>query len=318
MSLRDTLIPGELEKQLAGLTFQLTGSVRSRVLGQHQGSSAGSSLEFAKHKEYVPGDDLRTVNWKVSARLNRMLVKQFVQEASSTAMILLDASPSMQFGEESDRKFFKACQLVATLSWILLRQGDRVGLVVFSGNKVVDRVPAQQIASHHLVIMECLERNLLTRVQRDNSSSKPPEAIMQIAQIERWADSSIMLISDFLFDFERSFKMLSELRKLNTTSFLFHMIHPTEYYPSIRGERVDWTRNTEAAFNFSRAGRFRSPETGQAVLADPGAVRREYLERYRQYLAELKQAASESMIRYDHMITNDPIESLLFRFSGQV
>jgi len=146
---RSALLTVEMERRLAGLSFPMRHAMRSRVLGQHRSRQAGSSIEFSEHKEYHPGDDLRRVNWKAYGRLDRFYIKQYVQEASAAAMILLDTSGSMYVSDaDGTPKVRYAAGLAGALAYVLLHQGDKVGMI-HAPDGGVERIEPHRHPAHY-------------------------------------------------------------------------------------------------------------------------------------------------------------------------
>ena len=126
------IVDPELLTRLAGLSYRVGRRVEGTLTGRHRSPYHGASVEFAQHREYVPGDEIRYVDWKSFARSDRHFVKQFEDETNVRIYLLLDASGSMGFGfEGGPTKWAWSCQLVSALAWLGLRQGDAPGLLLF-------------------------------------------------------------------------------------------------------------------------------------------------------------------------------------------
>ncbi len=311
------LLSGEVERLLAGLTFPLRHAVRSRVLGQHRSPLAGSSIEFSEHKEYSPGDDLRRVNWKAYGRLDRFYIKQTIQEASAAAVIFLDTSASMaSAGDEGVPKLRCAAELAAALAWVLLHQGDQVGMLSADGAGGFEWISPHRHPSHYHRLVGAMADMVAPAGRLDREVRGVPAALaegLRLADIERWHDATLLVISDFLFPFDELLTALDRLRHRNNRAWLFHVIHPEEYAPTLEGGVPDWSRPARGSFPYKDICRFRSPETGVSVRADPRMVRREYLSRFKEFLGELRRRAAGSGITYMPISTAEPADRFLVR-----
>jgi uncharacterized protein (DUF58 family) len=314
---RSALLTVEMERRLAGLTFPMRHAMRSRVLGQHRSRQAGSSLEFSEHKEYHPGDDLRRVNWKAYGRLDRFYIKQHVQEASASAMILLDTSGSMYVaGADGTPKIRYAAGLAGALAYVLLHQGDKVGMI-HAPDGGVERIEPHRQPAHYHRLLESLGAVSRPGNAPDRESGGLPGAVreaLRVADLERWHDTTILVFSDFLYPFDELLTHLDRLGSRNNRSYLFHVIHPEEYSPTVGDAGPDWATPGRETFPYRDVCRFRSPETGASVLADPRMVRREYLTRYREFLDDLRGRSASAGIAHVPVSTVEPIDHFLVRY----
>ena len=310
-----SLLSPELERQLAGMVFPLKHSVRSRLLGQHRSPQAGASIEFSEHKEYAPGDDIRHVNWKLYGRLDRFFVKQFNQDASARTVLMIDISGSMRLnlGEAGEQKLTRAAEIAAALAYVLLRQGDQVGLVAFRGSEVVLRLPPHRHPAHYHQLVERLLNMLEPDDEPPRGDGRPPLAALHLAEAERWHDTAILFFSDLLFPPDELFSHLDGLRQRNNRTMLYQIIHPAEYEPEFKGGVPVWDSPAEGSFPYGDLCRFRSPETGQVVLADPRVVRREYLARYSDYISDVHHSAAECRTGHLAVSTAEQLDRFLLR-----
>ena len=111
------------------------------ITGQHRSPHRGSSVEFAEYRKYVPGDDLRRLDWRVLARTDRYYIREFEADTNLRCYVIVDCSKSMAFGEKGMRKFDYARKMAATLAYMLVHQGDAVGLEIFDDGVVSDIPP---------------------------------------------------------------------------------------------------------------------------------------------------------------------------------
>ncbi|MFH1532483.1 MAG: DUF58 domain-containing protein [Pseudomonadota bacterium] len=312
------LLTVEMERRLAGLSFPMRQAMRSRVLGQHRSRQVGSSIEFSEHKEYHPGDDLRRVNWKAYGRLDRFYIKHYVQEASAAAMILLDTSGSMYIeGADGAPKVRYAAGLGAALAYVLLHQGDKVGMLHATGSDGFEAIVPHRQPAHYHRLLEALGGAARVGATPDREDGGLPAAFgeaLRVADLERWHDTAILVFSDFLYPFDELLGRLGRLGSRNNRVYLFHVIHPEEYAPTLEDGGPDWTRPGRETFPYRDMCRFRSPETGVSVLADPRMVRREYLSRYAEFLEELRGRSAGAGIAHIPVSTGEPVDRFLVRY----
>ncbi len=317
------LLTLEMERRLAGLSFPIRHAMRSRVLGQHRSRQAGSSIEFSEHKEYYPGDDLRRVDWKAYGRLDRFYIKQYVHEASASAVLLLDTSGSMYVqggdgeGRDGGLKVRYAAGLAGALAYVLLHQGDKVGMLHAGERSGFERIEPHRQAAHYHRLLESLGGVARLDAAPGREAGDVPVALgeaLRLADLERWHDTAILVFSDFLFPFDDLLNRLDRLGSRNNHAYLFHVIHPEEYAPTLEGGGPDWTRPGRETFPYRDVCRFRSPETGVSVMADPRMVRREYLSRFAEFLDDLHARAAEVGITHVPVSTREPVDRFLVRY----
>ena len=189
-------------------------------VGEHKSPYRGFSVEFVQHREYVPGDDIRHIDWKSYGRSERYTIKQYEQETNFIAHILLDASRSMLYGEGSTNKLHHAKLLAATLSYLIIHQRDMVSLQVFDAGWRT-RLPASSQPGHVQTILHTLE----STEPREKTSIAP--MLHELAEQTR-RRGLVFLISDC---FDKVDDMLSGLQHLRFDGhevIVFHVMHPDE------------------------------------------------------------------------------------------
>lgn len=232
-------------------------------VGDHKSPYRGFSIEFVQHRTYVPGDDIRHIDWKSYARSERYTIKQYEQETNFIAHLLIDASKSMEYGEGESNKLEYAKLLAATLSYLIVSQRDCVGLNVFDSQWRV-RLPISSQMGHLQVITQTLE-------------SVQPEAKTGIAPLLKELAESfrkrgiIILISDCFDDVDSLLESIQHLRFLQHEVVLFHVMH-----------------NDELTFPFNGRARFDGLETSEEILTRPHQIRESYLRTVRTFLNNLR------------------------------
>ena len=196
--------------------------VEGFLTGLHRSPRKGFSVEFAEHRAYQPGDDLRFLDWKVVARADRWLIKQFEEETNLKATIVLDVSKSMAWTGSPARvtKLAYAEQVAAAVSWLLLRQRDGVGLIRFD-DEVRTVIPPRGRSAQWRRIINALED------PGSGRGSDAPGALMKAAQLVQ-RPGMVVIISDLLVDEAEMAKAVSALRAVGHDVTVLHVIDPAE------------------------------------------------------------------------------------------
>jgi len=263
--------------------------VEGFIAGLHRSPYRGFSVEFAEHREYVPGDDVRHVDWKVFGRTDRFYVKQYEEETNLRATILLDTSESMQYGAGPLSKLGYAQTIAAALAFLILRQQDAAGLITFD-SEIRRIVPPSSSQSHLAAVVEALEDAKPTR--RTDLAG----VLRAVAAQIRWK-GLLILISDMFDDLDRIRAGLSELRHHRHDVLLFHVLD-----------------GDEISFPFERMTLFEGLEALPDALADPRALRAAYLEELLAFNESLRRVARQSRIDYALMDTRQPLDVPLSSF----
>ena len=281
----DLLTPNQLAS-LGGLEFVATRIVEGLLTGLHRSPHRGFSVEFAEHRMYQPGDDLRFVDWRMFGRSDRYYVKQFEEETNLRATLLLDLSASMDWSSDEagglPPKLWYAKQLAASLALLLVRQGDAVGLTAFDDAVRLRVEPRGGRAHWHQLVrsMEALQAGGRT------DAASP---IREVAARTRRRGLTI-LISDLLVDPDDTRLALRMLRHQGHEVLVFHLIDPGELeLPPVRDAR------------------FVDPETGEELPASAADLREEYRRAVEEALAEWRRALAPEGMDYVVAATDRPL-----------
>jgi uncharacterized protein (DUF58 family) len=287
-SASNQLLDPQVLAQVAHLRIGVPRRVSGAIVGRHRSPLHGSSIEFAEHKEYTPGDEIRHLDWKAYARFDKYYVKRFEDETNVRALLVVDASGSMAYGSGSRSKLDYAKSLAASLAFILLRQQDSVGLIGF-GSKVVSLVTPRSKSSH----IEDLSRVLLDlEPSGETSLHRGLEAALEQAPRR----SMIFVLSDFFDSSPEAYKLMAQLGRRHEVVF-FHILDPAEL-----------------EFPFDRMTLFRSMESPGEVLAEPQLVRDLYLRQFDAFREDLRRRATKNGIDYRLARTDESTGQLLVRF----
>lgn len=279
------LDPGILAR--AGLTPLLARLVvEGFINGLHQSPFHGFSVEFADHREYVPGDDLKYLDWHLFARTDNYYIKRFEEETNLRCYILLDRSASMAFGTGTITKWDYSCFLATCLAYLITKQQDAVGLALF-GAKPGMVVPPRCRTTHLRQMMRVMINNPPSGTTDVSSSLR---AITQ--NLKR--RGLVVVISDLIDDPEATLRSLRLLRSHRHDVIVFHV-----------------QDDAEANFQFDGATLFQDMETGEELEIDPSAVREAYLERMSELCAFYRKGLTEFGIDYQILGTRQPYDQAL-------
>jgi uncharacterized protein (DUF58 family) len=257
------------------------------VNGLHRAPHVGFSLDFAEHRGYEPGDDLRRVDWRVFARTDRYYVKQFEADSNANCVVALDVSTSMRYGSGPVTKLDYGRFLAASLLYFSHRQRDRVGLATFDST-IVDYVPPS--ARH-------LEFGLyaLDRVGAPKAGSMAGPLLTLTERLTR--RGIVAVVSDLYDDPERIASALRPLRARGHDVIVFHVLDPAEI-----------------EFPFNEAATFEDLESGDRLSLAPEALRDRYRALVQAHIAALGEIFSGSRIDYALLNTAIPLDHALFHF----
>ena len=259
------------------------------VAGLHQSPHLGVSTDFAEHRPYMPGDDVRRVDWRLWGRTDRLYVKEFEAETNADVMLLLDVSASMDFASDAGAltKLDYARTLAACLAYFSYQQRDRVGVVAFD-SEVVDQVRA---TGRRLdTVLHTLER------VRPGGAGALGAPLAQIAKALR-RRSVLVLVSDLYQDPETVRQAAGRLMLRGHDLIVFHVLDPREL-----------------AFDYDRPRQFEDAETQRQIPVVPERVRAGYREQIARHVAELARLLGEARVDYCQVDTRRPLDHALYDY----
>ena len=258
--------------------------VEGYVAGMHPSPYHGFSVEFAEHREYVPGDDIRHVDWKVWSKTDKLYLKQYEEETNLLMYLLLDTSQSMAYASgDNVSKLQYAQWVVASLAYMILQQQDSVGLVTFDDAVRRYLKPAGQASQL---------KELLHTLEVSPAREKSDIGIVLNDLAERFKKRGVVAIfSDFLDDPARILAGLKHFRHRRHEVIVFHILDPAE-----------------VEFPFRSTTLFKGLEGLPEILTEPHALRRAYLAELTQYLDELKRGCRLADIDYVPLRTDQSLD----------
>lgn len=287
-NLRKYLDPVALSK-LGGLELVARLVVEGAVTGLHKSPYQGFSIEFAEHRQYMPGDEIRNIDWKVYAKSDRYYIKKYEEETNLRAYILLDASESMDFGSNGMTKLEYGSYLSASLAYLMLKQRDSVGLVTFD-TQMREYVPPRGTPTHLHAITTILEETTA------GNETKISEIFHELAQriVKR---GLVIVISDLLDEPDEVLSSLKHFRHQKHEVIVFHLLDKAELEFSFDGPIV-----------------FRDLETQETLSTQANALKDEYLNQIANFIETYKNGCGSSSIDYVQIDTSVPFADVLFSY----
>jgi uncharacterized protein (DUF58 family) len=271
------------------------------VQGMHRSPHLGFALDFAQHRQYVPGDDIKRIDWRVYAKADRYYIKQYEVTTNLRAHLVLDASGSMAYkGEKDAISKFRYGQFVATcLAYLILHQTDSVGLITFDA-QVRDFIPARSASPHLFTITSALDK---MQPRPEGAAGALSQNLHEIA--ERLGHRQLVILISDLFD---SAEKLIEA---------FHHFRHDRHEVIVLQIMAD----DELTFPFSKFSLFEHLETGTAATdrlkLDPVTVRATYLENLARHLKTIRDGCNALRIGYHLFNTSDSVEKALTAYLAQ-
>lgn len=295
------LLPPEIVNVIGRLEFLARSAKEGSISGRHTSPHKGFSVEFAEHRQYVTGDDLRNLDWRVYGKSDRYYIKQYIEETNLRATLLVDASGSMAYTGESAAsiggrrlsKFAYARHLAAALTYLLVRQQDAVGLVTFDDAIRSFLRPAAKPSQVRTLIEE------LSRTA-PAGNTRCAAAFHEIA--ERIPSRGLVIVLSDLFDEAEAIKKaLHHFRFKRHELVVFHLM-----------------ADEELTFPFDRFDDFRCLEIeGRRLNIDPSTLRASYLERVGAHLKSIELACGQMEADYVPVNTKTPVPEALFTYFSQ-
>ena len=284
-----TFLDPEVLDRIAGLELKARAIVEGYVSGLHRSPFRGFSVEFAEHREYVPGDDIRFLDWKVYGKTDRLYIKRYEEETNLEAHLVVDASESMAYRSADGTghsKFDYACWAAASLSYLINNQQDASGLVLFD-EKVRLKLPAKGGAGHlRNIIHELEEAEPRAGTGVGRALAEAGEAISR--------RGLVILFSDLMDDMREVVRGLRQIRHRGHEVLLFHVL-----------------AKDEVTFPFQRLSRFEGLESLPTLTADPVSLRKAYLEEVRQFRRNLRRVCLANHIDLVELDTGDSLGVVL-------
>jgi len=280
----------DIVSKLKGMELRARMVVEGFIAGLHKSPYHGFSVEFAEHRQYMPGDNIRDIDWKVYAKTDRHYIKEYEEETNLKAYLLLDCSASMAY--RSGKRVTKldyAGLLCGALSYMMLRQRDAVGLVTFD-EQIRRYIPARSKSGHLHV--------LLTEIANQTPSDKTNIAVTLHEMAERIKRRGLVIVlSDLLDEPQDILAGLKHFRYNQHQVIVFHILDPRE-----------------RDFAFGAEAMFRDMETGEELTTLPYQIKKDYARQVQAFTDEIASACRQSNIDYHAIDTAMPFDKALYAF----
>lgn len=278
-------VSAETLAKLHGLQLRTARVLDGLLQGLHRSPHQGSSIEYAEHRDYTPGDDLRHIDWRALARLDKVYVKVYEAETNLQAWILLDTSESMAYGRPGLLTKFEYASLLATsLSLILLRQQDASGLVLFD-EAVHTMIPSRATVSHLQRLCDALDK------ARPSGHTRLSAGVDRLGRLAS-RRGLVVVLSDFFGDIETCMRGLKRLRAAGHDVLVLQTLD-----------------DDELTFPFEGTVLFEGLEQKERLLVEPRLVRQTYLEQLNAHIDAVREACLADGIR--HMLVNTHEEPIV-------
>jgi uncharacterized protein (DUF58 family) len=279
----------EVLARISSLELIARSVVEGFISGLHRSPYLGFSTDFAEHRQYMPGDDLRHLDWKLLGRTDRLYIKKYQSDTNTQIHLLIDASASMNYASKDVTKLQYAQYLAASLSYLGVRQHDSVGLHTFD-EETIEHVPPSSRTGHLRTLLGVIER------------IQPGGGTQLTEQLHRLAElltrrGIIVLISDLYDEPERMMQALEHLRFKGNEVIVFHVLD-----------------RQEVEFDFNEPLVLEDAESEEQLHVLPDVLRDEYRRAMRLHIDALQESASRNRIDYELLKTSEPLDAALFSY----
>ena len=278
--------------RIANLELLARTVVEGFVSGLHRSPHLGLSTDFAEHRPYQPGDDLRRLDWKLFGRTDRFYLKEFEAETNANVVVLLDGSRSMLYGSGPVTKLDYARYLAAALLWFSQSQRDKVGLITFDRDILEHIPPSTRRLPHCLHALERMAKHPPEPAPAGTLDSPMRKATELLSR-----RGIVVLISDLYESPEKVVAACGHLRQRGNDLIVLQVLDPAEL-----------------SFPFEEAASFEDMETGEKIPVVPDRVQREYRSRMERHLQELRRLTGRGGIDYATFDTSKPLDHALFNY----
>ena len=285
---RRDFLDAQTLSRLASVPLLARRPMQGNVSGRHPSPHRGASVEFAEYRKYVPGDDLRRMDWRAYGRSDRHYVKEFEADTNLRCCLVLDTSGSMGFGTQVS-KIDYARRIAGALGYLAVQQGDAIGLSCVA-QEIVHNIPPRRNPAHLTHIFDVLER------AEPSGETQLVPILHELAETIRQR-ALIVIISDLFVEPEELRSCFEHLRYRRHDVAAFQLLDPQE-----------------TNFRFQRPMRFLDMEGGPAIFAEPNEIADRYHKALDQYLNELRNIVLASAIDYHRTSLSEDYERVLMRF----
>ena len=262
--------------------------VEGTLAGRHRSAQRGASTEFADHRSYMPGDDIKRIDWKVLGRTDKYFIRRYQDETNLRVYLLVDRSGSMNYTSSADfpTKFSYACSLAAAIGYVVLKARDSIGMYIY-GEKMDAALPCKNSFNELNNSLKILQG------YKPSKGTAGADVMHQIAEtINRRA--MVVIISDLLDDQHEIIKAIAHFRKNLHDVIVFHTFDPIEL-----------------TLDLKRGAEFEDLENGERMIADPRAIAKEYKDLMGEFIEIYREACAEMKVDYRLVKTDEPMDTFV-------
>ena len=279
----------EVVAKLGNMSLRARLVVEGYIIGLHKSPYHGFSVEFAEHRAYGPGDEIRHIDWKLYGKTDRYYVKQYEEETNLRSYLIMDISKSMTYRSKNISKLEYASYLTAALSYLMLNQKDGIGLILFD-KKIQSFIPPRSTSSHLNTIFSQLDQiNPGEDTQLGNVLHEMADRIKK--------RGLVILISDLFDDFNAIIGGLKHFRYNKQEVIVFHILD-----------------RQELNFNFNTRTRFKDMETGELVTTEPWQIRNSYKDLMLEFQDKYRKQCRKRLIDYIPLFTDQDLDIALSQY----
>ena len=279
----------EVAAKLGNMSLRARLVVEGYIIGLHKSPYHGFSVEFAEHRAYGPGDEIRHIDWKLYGKTDRYYVKQYEEETNLRSYLIMDISKSMTYRSKNISKLEYASYLTAALSYLMLNQKDGIGLIIFD-KKIQSFIPPRSTSSHLNTIFSQLDQiNPGEDTQLGNVLHEMADRIKK--------RGLVILISDLFDDFDAIIGGLKHFRYNKQEVIVFHILD-----------------RQELNFNFNTRTRFKDMETGELVTTEPWQIRNSYKDLMLEFQDKYRKQCRKRLIDYIPLFTDQDLDIALSQY----
>ncbi|MEX0717090.1 MAG: DUF58 domain-containing protein [Planctomycetaceae bacterium] len=279
----------EALSRISRLEVRARHVVEGFLSGMHRSPFFGQSVEFVQHRDYVPGDDVRRIDWKVWSKTDKYYVKLYEEDTNLRTTLLVDLSESMRFGSGAMTKYEYGCTVAASLAYLLLKQQDSVGLIAFD-DAVRTVVPPRSRQTHLHGILAALDA-------QDPVKKTDMYGVLREVAEQQTRKGMIVIISDLFAERESLFKGLR---------FLRHRGHDVLIFQIMDDQELD--------FDYAGTTKFEGMEETGDLICDPRSLREGYLEAVETFRSDLRRHCARNTIDFQTIRTSDHLDAALAHY----
>ena len=284
-----TFLTAKDVQKISNLQILARQVVEGFCTGLHRSPHKGYSVEFRQHRQYVHGDEIRHLDWKVFGKSDRFYIREYEEETNLRANLILDCSGSMGYASDEISKHHYAVRLAACLSYLMMNQADGVGLVTFD-KKIRDYIPPRTTPKHLKILLDKLEKS---KVGGETELGKVFSDL--VPKLHR--RGLIIIISDCFCDVQGILKSMAHFRHAHHEIIIFQI----------------WDR-AELDFPFDRWTKFESLENDSHQLIDPAHVKASYMKRLDEFREQLKKGCHRHKVDLVPLVTDEPYADALAKY----